>query len=313
MTKKYDAENLDFGFGGIADLLSGPRGGGTLGPFLFGEPVPVAKRTAGLPLIDLGALRFADCTRAPGVQPRRAIFDVSTVPYTVNDLALIAEIPAEDLAGADEPWKLKRAAAIYLLDTLEAVSEQLAVSVVGSASNVSTVFTCKSSWLAGGNPIVAINAGLDQVQASAGYRPTRLALGREAAGAIWANGSVLTATNGAPTLEKLSEIFRVSTTAIGESFVNSASCGLGYTPRFFWRDMVVAVVAPDRDDALFSARWACRPTWQSAARWIPEAFGYDEKNKSFSVGVSGSFDYTVVDPRLAVVITGTGSSQSGGI
>ena len=78
-------------------------------------------------------------------------------------------------------------------------------------------------------------------------------------------------------------------------------------------------VQPQNPDDAYGTRWAVTAYWSpvpeasAPGRWMPYLHPHDPITKSRMLEVCDWSDTVVIDPRLAVVISGVNSSQSGGL
>lgn len=268
-----------------------------------------------LPIIPNGEMnRIPACERAPATEATIIMYNVSTIEYRIKNYALSIPLTIEDEKNADDPWRQAESNAIFLTDGLRLAKENRAFSLIGSATNVSTVFTTGSGWATGGDPVATINTMFNQVKDSTGYRPTRVVFGGKAFQTFSTNSAVTRVFGGMATPDKVQDFFRVEQVLVSGAYWNSALAG-PVAPHAFFDDAVFACVQPPEGAARYWPRYGVSPTWSPRGvpgPYIPQIF-FSRKTESQMTEVMVYEGETVVDKNLGVMLTGTNSSQAGGV
>lgn len=104
--------------------------------------VRVAKQSNRYAIIDKqNFLLVPDALRAPKTEARRVEFDVSSDAYFADNYALAAEIALEDLANADEVFRLRENNIRLVVSQIKRAQEDRIAQIVTSISNVGSGVT----------------------------------------------------------------------------------------------------------------------------------------------------------------------------
>jgi hypothetical protein len=312
--RTYDAVGNDMRiFSPYAGLASGYRVEGLVGPDVMPVvPVPAIAGTA--PLIGQGDYaRLYPIARPPATAANAVQFSVASLMYYCSGFALSYPIPNEVEIGTDKGFRLGESVTRFETSLLLAAKEKEVFGFVGSATNVSTVFSVASAWGSGGDPIGTLEAAIRHVSNVSGARPDTVIFGRSAYQYFSANSSALYKLGGLATVDREGQVLRVSKVRVAEATYNAAPQGATPTYTPFFDDAIFVGVAGQGD---FSPKWGATASWRpggnEANRFYAEIIPRKSSHMNF-LEIGGWEASMVMDKNLAVTIRGINSSQAGGI
>jgi len=278
-------------------------------------PLRVTRLIGGLGVVDRGQLREEDTRRAPGTWPRMVGINVSKIRFNCQAHALAVNISDEDAANADDGWSLGKTYGVALVDKMATAAEPWLRNAVNSSTNVNTGVTVASAWNGTGttsNPVANIRTALEHVQDTTGQKPNIIIAGRTADRILRAHSYTNFASGGYATGDRMPKLFDVSTYVVAGAFTDVAE-GFSGNPSFLIDDQIIMVVQAPPTRWAATVYWSPTPEASQPGQWIPYLHPHDPLTKSRMLEVCDWSDTVVIDPMLAVTISGVGSSQSGGI
>jgi hypothetical protein len=319
--RNYDATGRDLHVDvPMSQAILNYRTRGLVGEFIFAV-VPVFKQTDLIPFFPLGEyLRNEKCERAPGTDANIVRFSVGTMSYACKNYALRFPMTIEDRENADEVWQVRQNGAYLITDLLRIAKEKRVTDSISSATNVSTIFTCASAWSAGGDPYRQLLKAMNQTEDLTGFRPNKLAFGKNAWRALMANSAVCGklfpfGSGGVPTTEAVARLLEVDEIQVAGAYYNSAAEGQTAVLAKFLDDAVLGFYQPNQPGlgplprAYATLRW----TKPGIPNMAVEALPFDAYKKSEFIEVGVYDDEKVLDKNLAFLMRGVNSSQAGGL
>ena len=303
----------------IQRAISGYSPPGLVG-HLFAPPARVSRMFCYFPIVEKRQLRNDDLKRAYGTVSRLTGFTVASAFVQCQPRGLATNIPDEDWSGADDGWGIAKTAAFNLVTKFGVADEQEKVNLVNSTTNINTCYVVRSAWngTTTSNPIQNIRTAMDYMQDTTGFRPNVLVFGPMAYRTMLVHSGVNAEVGNFKSAERFRQLFDVSTFAVAGGFYDGAE-GFTGNPSFYFADQVIMCVQPQNPDDAYGTRWAVTAYWSpvpeasAPGRWMPYLHPHDPITKSRMLEVCDWSDTVVIDPRLAVVISGVNSSQSGGL
>lgn len=295
---------------------------------LIAPIVIVDKETNVYPVFNQGeALAVPSTLRARNTPAQRITRSVSSGNYACKNYALAYDQPIEDRANMDAAYvyQLDVGATTAIVDGLMLDWDKRVLSMVGSASNVSTGFLTGSSWIAGsnaGDPVSMIWRAMEQVQQTTAYKPNSLLFGWKAWNYARRNVNfrnfVLGTNNGggAVTRRAAQDAFEVERFLVSGAFYNSANeAQAASLANTFPADAVLAYYAPlspsrTTPSFMYSFRWQAPGL---PAPFVVERHPYDTKTKNDSIEAGYYQDEKVTSAPLAALLLGVGSAQANGL
>jgi len=320
--KNYDATGRDLHVDvPISQAIMNYRTRGLVGEFVF-PVVAVYKQTNLIPFFPLGDfLRNEKCERAPGTDANIVRFNVGTMAYACKNFALRFPMTIEDRENADEVWQVRQNGAFLITDLLRIAKERRVFNIVGSSTNVSTVFVPASAWDAGGNAYTQILGAMNACEDLTGFRPNKLAFGKTAWRSLMTNSAICMklfphGTGGVPTLQQVAALIQVDEIQVAGGYYNSMAEGQTASLAKFFDDAVFGFFAP-----VGQAGLGPEPQYSATFRWtkpgIPnmavEALPFDAYKKSEFIEVGVYDDEKVLDKKLAFMLRGVNSAQANGL
>lgn len=265
-------------------------------------------------------LRIEDTNRAPGTYANRIKESVSSDTYYAENYALSYPVTIEQRANADPIFmtKILNGKTRFLLDKLYLDWENRVAGLVTNTSNVGSYAAVGSAWtdLTNSNPIADINAGIDNVQDSTGYRPNKLTFGEKA----WRNfrrhdtvRNIIFGNNnggGYASRQQVADLFEVDEVLVGGAYKNTANEAQSEVLTNVWGDHVlVSYTAPNptMDDPSFAYSFR----WQGNGLPAPlgvERHPYDSRAKSEEVEAGLYQDEKITGAEYGYLITNVTSS-----
>jgi hypothetical protein len=289
--------------------------------------VTVGKETDIYPVFSRAeAFAVEDDLRSRGQAAKRITRSVSSASYLAKNYALAHPVYIEDRANMDAAlqFELETGASRYLTDKLSLNADRRILSMVASATNVSTGFLCGSSWTGAtqGDPISMIWKVMEQGQSLTAQKPNSLLFGWRA----WnffrrnvnARNFILGTNNGggAVTRTAAQEAFEIDRLLVAGAFYNTANEAqaesLASNPL---HDAVLAYYAPlspsrETPSFMYSFRWT------SPLLGVPFAVirhPFDSKTRIEEIEVSYYQDERITGSAYGALLLGVGSAQSNGL
>lgn len=285
--------------------------------------VTVQKATDIYPVYSRAEILALEATlRSPGTEAKKITRSVSSQGYAVKNYALAMDITIEDRANIDAAYEatLFGSAAQYLRWKLDADRQNRVLSIVGSASNVSTGFLPASSWLGGGDPVSQIGQIQEQIQGTTGIRPNSILMGWRAWQHLRRNVNIRNLLNGTNngggfvTRAQVQALFEVDRFLVDEAFFNNANEAQAESLVSPFHDRVLvyyAPLSPSRDTP--SLMYSFRQEVPGVPSLVAERHPYDSRRKVETVEVGYYSDEVVTGAPYGALLLGVSSSQAGGI
>lgn len=285
--------------------------------------VTVQKQTDLYPVYSRAEILALESTlRSPGTEAKKITRSVSSEAYAVKNYALAMDITIEDRANVDAAYEaeLFGSAAQYLTWKLQADWENRVMSLVGSASNVSTGFLPASNWQAGGDPFSQLVQMREQIQSTTGLRPNRIVFGWRAWAYLLRNTNMrnlLNGTNnggGLVTRQQVQGLLEVDQLLVAETFFNTANEAQAESLSQGFHDKVLyyyAPAAPSRDTPSFM--YSFRQEVPGVPSLVAERHPYDTRRKVETVEVGYYQDEKITGSAYGALLLGVGSAQAAGL
>ena len=197
--------------------------------------IPVGKQSDRYAIIDKGNfLRRPDTVngvlRAPGTEARRVIFEVSSDKYFADGYALASEIPLEDLANADQPFRLRENTTTLITGLLRREQEIRIAQKVTTAANVGSAValtgTAKWSDFANSDPIADVTTGHAFIRNNTGLVANTLVIDYDTVMIVRRHPELLDmykySRSGQITMQELADCFKVGRILVGRAVMENA-------------------------------------------------------------------------------------------
>ncbi len=269
--------------------------------------------------------REDDDKRSPGMEANLVGFDVSSLTYHAQNFALRGAVTVEDMANAD-PMLLRttrEGKASFLVRKLMTNWERRLANLIFSSTGVGCATGVASSFSDRDNsdPIGTIQAKMDEVEDTIGWRPNKVVIGNTGWREIARNKNVIDKANktgvtgGArdATIEQVQALLGVDKILIGSQKFNSAQEGQGNTLADVWGDSVLVYYAPNNASLqdpsyMYSFRWMVPNVPDMRVENLP----YDSRRKVNEMEVGYYQDEKILTKELAGLLMGVNSSTTGG-
>lgn len=198
--------------------------------------VPVQKESDTIIVYPKGAwFRNQAKKRAPSAESAGTGFDIeNTLNYKTDRFAIHMDVPDRIRDNADSPIALERDASRFTMSQIMLAQEVDWTTEFFSTSIWSADVTPGNLWdTPTGDPIVDIRDQIRSVKSKTGFRPNKIAFGREAWDAVIDNPNVLSringgATSGIPaivTKNLIAQLLEIDEILISDAVVNTAAEG----------------------------------------------------------------------------------------
>src|SRR3990172_945413 len=257
--------------------------------------------------------RVEDSVRAPMTAAKWVDFDITSATYFAKNYAFATGVSIEDQVNADEVLRLRESKALFITDKLMLDWEKRVSALVINSSNVST-FTLPASgqwrnWSAS-DPVFDIQRAIETMRRATGYRANRMVIGAEAHWHLQFNATLrelifpapggVTPGGGIPTLQQISNVFRLDQTVVADAQENTGKEGLPQTLSDLYGPNVLLYYAPPRPSREtpsfgYSFRW----TAPGIANFTVEDLGFDRRLKGNILDIGYYQDEKVTGSRFA--------------
>lgn len=306
----------------LSQIAINYRPSGMIGDQIF-PIVPVQKESDSYPVFNRGeAFAIEKTIRTRTTEAYRVTRSVSSAQYAVKNYALAHDTPIEDRANMDAAWQfeLEAGQARYLQDKLMLDMDRRILTL--ARTNVATTFLCGSSWTAAGDPFSQIVQAMEQIKASTAQQPNSIVFGWRAY--QWARRNInmrnlVNGTNnggGILARQQIQNALEVERLLVAEAFYNPSNEAQTATfSTVFPADAVMlyyAPLSPSRETPSFgySFRWTA-PELGTPMAVIRHPF--ESRTRVDGIELQYYQDERVTGSEYGVLISGVGSSQSGGL
>lgn len=318
--KNYDSTGRDLHVDvPLSQAIINYRTSGLVGTDIF-PVIPVTKQSNMIPFIPLGEfLRSETAYRAPGTEANRVKFSVGTQAYFCKNYALKFPLTVEDRENADEIWQVRQNGAYLITDLLNIQKELRVMNTVNSGTNVNTVYLPNSAWNLNSNPLNTLQVCLRRVQNTTGFYPNNLLFGRTAWQTIQVNSALrgLLYPHGGGLVSKsdLGSILGVANVMDAQGYYSTAEEGATAALTSFFDDAVLGWYNPPGNSLGPQPRYSATMRWSvpGVPNMAVEVHPFDGKTKSEEIEVGVYDQELVLDNKLAFILKGVNSAQSGGV
>lgn len=254
--------------------------------------------------------------RAPGTEPKKVSFTVTSDTYFAKNYALGAEWPVEDVVNADAVLQWAESNALFLTDRLMTDYEMRVAGVAVNSSNVNTIMMVASQW---SDPAVALALNdlqneIDGFRQMTGLRPNTLVVPEPVMSFLRRNTQlrdIIFGQNngGLVTEQQLAAVLKIDRVLVPMSMVNTAgetatTLGSGTLSDIWGKNIWLARIN--------TLSGMMTDTWLNAFRWTSPLFNapmavirypFDPKRKVYGIEVSYYQDEKVVSPDLAIRVS----------
>lgn len=263
--------------------------------------------------------------RADGTESAGGGFTLSTSPYFAKVYAFHKDVTDRQRANQDELVNLDQSAAQFVNQKLMIRREALFHTAFIGTGIWTTDVTGDPTPGAGeflhwdnanSDPIADVRLGIETVHGSTGFRPNRMAIGRQAYNDLLDNAAVLDRIKGGATTEipaqvmrrLLAALFELETIHVSDSVVNSGVQGAAESTAFVASDEALlyyapASVGPEEPTAGVQMSWT--GFLGATANGMRIKRFRHEPTASDRIEGEMAFDYKVVAPELGYFFTNT--------
>jgi hypothetical protein len=266
------------------------------------------------------AYRIDETYRAPGTDPNKVVFNVTSATFFCDNYALSNPLPYEDIENADAGFIMaERSNRVqFVVDKLYLDWEKRVADMVSSTSNVGSYSAVASNWSdetdGNSDPIGDINTAIQNV-AGAGYRANSIHFDEVAWNHYRNHGSVIDRLYGntssprgrVVTTDNVKTLHEVERVTVGRALYNTAQEGQTASLSRIWGSANVLVyyapMTPRKDvpSFMYSFRWNRIMTMQAEIH-------DDKKAKCEEIVVGYYQDEKITASELGFIISDVASS-----
>lgn len=284
--------------------------------------VPVQQQTGIIRTYSQADLfRAENDKRSPGYTANQIDLSVGSDSYICQNYALAMPTTLEDRSNADPNAlaALESDRAMTIADKLMLNWDVRVAAKVFNTSNVATSSAVGSAWddLSNSDPFGDINAMIDNVELTSGYRPNKIVFGNEAFKYASRNDTIInkirqTGVAGGglnAAARDMEALFQVDKVLVGNAYYNTAEEGITQSISPVWADSVLVYYCPDRPSV-------DRPSFGYTFRWskrgLPnmtvERHPYNSLTKSDMLEIGFYQDEKITASALGALVTNVTSS-----